>query len=38
MGAAFWIPAIIVPALLVSHCIVFVLLLRPPQVAHAGPT
>ena len=29
MGATFWIPSIIVPALLVTHYIVFLLLLRP---------
>ena len=28
MGATFWIPSVIVPALLVTHYIVFVLLLR----------
>lgn len=29
MGATFWIPAVIVPALLVTHYLVFLLLLRP---------
>lgn len=29
MGATFWIPSIIVPALLVTHYIVFLILLRP---------
>ena len=29
MGATFWIPSVIVPALLVTHYIVFILLLRP---------
>ena len=28
MGAAFWIPAIVVPALLVSHALVFRVLVR----------
>ncbi len=29
MGATFWIPSVIVPALLVTHYIVFLILLRP---------
>ncbi|MDJ0735176.1 MAG: hypothetical protein QNJ47_14120 [Nostocaceae cyanobacterium] len=29
MGATFWIPSVIVPALLVTHYIIFVILLRP---------
>ena len=29
MGATFWIPSVIVPALLVTHYIVFIILLRP---------
>ncbi|RMF21483.1 MAG: hypothetical protein D6756_12370 [Cyanobacteria bacterium J083] len=29
MGATFWIPSLIVPALLVAHYIIFLLLLRP---------
>jgi len=28
MGATFWIPSVVVPALLVTHALVFVLLLR----------
>jgi hypothetical protein len=30
MGATYWIPSVIVPALLVTHYIIFVLLLRAP--------
>ena len=30
MGATYWIPSVIVPALLVTHFIIFVLLLRAP--------
>ena len=29
MGATFWIPSVIVPALLVTHYIIFMILLRP---------
>ena len=29
MGATFWIPSVIVPALLVTHYIIFLILLRP---------
>lgn len=36
MGAAFWIPAILVPALLVTHCMVFALLLAPETRAGSG--
>ena len=28
MGATFWIPSVVVPALLVTHALVFVLLVR----------
>ena len=34
MGATFWIPSIVVPALLVSHVLVFVLLARERRDAH----
>jgi hypothetical protein len=36
MGAAFWIPAILVPALLVTHVMVFMLLVQPAAAAGHG--
>ena len=36
MGATYWIPSVIVPALLVTHYIVFVLLLRSQRVGVVG--
>ncbi len=36
MGATFWIPSVIVPALLVSHVIIVLLLLRAPEREGSG--
>jgi hypothetical protein len=33
MGATFWIPSVVVPALLVTHALVFVLLVREQRTA-----
>ncbi len=36
MGATFWIPSVIVPALLVTHYIIFLILLRPTNKQDTG--
>ena len=38
MGATFWIPSVIVPALLVTHYIIFRILLRPANPQDTGDT